>query len=99
MTRRPKPTRRVAEVQDPAIPPEERATLDDARRDHASSEGAAHSSPLEKEIRLRAYYRYLEREGAAGDEMSDWLEAESDVLNRHATGVDVEEKVTDEGAA
>jgi hypothetical protein len=62
---------------------------------------------LEEEIRLRAYYRYLEREtdpgrGAesrheneSGDEVTDWLEAESDVLGRHATGVDADERVTD----
>ncbi len=43
---------------------------------------------LEEEIRLRAYYRYLEREPDYGDATTDWLEAESDVLGRHATGVD-----------
>jgi hypothetical protein len=64
-----------------------------------SFQDAAHGSPLEQEIRLRAYYRYLDREGAGGDEMSDWLEAEADVLGRHATGIDVEEKVPEEGAA
>ena len=47
---------------------------------------------LEDEIRLRAYYRYLERERDQGDAMSDWLEAEFDVLGRHATGVDADEK-------
>jgi hypothetical protein len=96
MARRTKPTKRAAEAQ---IPPDERATSDALRRDHGDPDGAAHDPPLEQEIRLRAYYRYLEREGAAGDEMSDWLEAESDVLNRHATGVDVEETITNEGAA
>ncbi len=50
---------------------------------------------LEDEIRLRAYYRYLERETESGDELSDWLEAESDVLGRHATGVDADERVSD----
>jgi hypothetical protein len=53
-------------------------------------------STIEDEIRLRAYYRYLEREHESGDEMSDWLEAESDVLSRHTTGVDAEEKVRDD---
>jgi hypothetical protein len=58
---------------------------------------------LEDEIRLRAYYRYLEREAESsreaesGDEVSDWLEAESDVLSRHATGVDADEKVRGNG--
>ncbi len=53
---------------------------------------------LEDEIRLRAYYRYLERERDEGDAMSDWLEAESDVLGRHATGVDVDEKIRDDAS-
>ena len=52
---------------------------------------------LEDEIRLRAYYRYLERGAESGDELSDWLEAESDVLGRRATGVDADEKVSDDG--
>jgi hypothetical protein len=47
---------------------------------------------LEEEIRLRAYYRYLERETADGDAMTDWLEAESDVLGRRATGVDAAQR-------
>ena len=52
---------------------------------------------LEDEIRLRAYYRYLERGAESGDEVSDWLEAESDVLARRATGVDADEKVSADG--
>jgi hypothetical protein len=97
MARREKPTR-AAGTPEPATSPERRATLDESRREPGSPRDGAHSSPLEQEIRVRAYYRYLDREGAAGDEMSDWLEAESDVLGRHATGVDVEEKVLDERA-
>jgi hypothetical protein len=57
----------------------------------------ARSGSLEDEIRLRAYYRFLEREGEPGDEISDWLEAESDVLGRHATGVDADEKAGERG--
>jgi hypothetical protein len=83
-------------VPEPLLPPDE--WTPSGRREHESLEGDGHVSPLEQEIRLRAYYRYLEREGAAGDEMSDWLEAESDVLGRHATGVDIDEKVADESA-
>jgi len=99
MARREKPTRRVAEAREPATSPDGRATPENPRRELGSRREDAHSSPLEQEIRLRAYYRYLDREGAGGDEMSDWLEAESDVLGRHAMGIDVEEKVPDEGAA
>ncbi|HWC03600.1 MAG TPA: DUF2934 domain-containing protein [Methylomirabilota bacterium] len=68
--------------------------LSEGRPDESSR--AQGKSTIEDEIRLRAYYRYLEREGAPGDEMSDWLEAESDVLGRHATGVDADEKVRDD---
>ena len=57
----------------------------------------ARPGALENEIRLRAYYRYLEREEDSGDATTDWLEAESDVLGRRATGVDAEEKVLDNG--
>jgi hypothetical protein len=47
---------------------------------------------------LRAYYRYLQRDAEAGDELSDWLDAESDVLGRRATGVDADERVGADGA-
>jgi hypothetical protein len=64
---------------------------------HLSAEETARRSTSEDEIRLRAYYRYLEREGTAdeeqGDEMTDWLLAEADVLGRRATGVDADSKV------
>jgi len=66
-------------------------------RDRPRPETPTRPKSLEDEIRLRAYYRYLEREGEPGDEMSDWLDAESDVLGRRATGVDAEEKVSDDG--
>jgi hypothetical protein len=96
MARREKPTSPIAEPE-PTTSPDRRATPDDPRREARSPQKVAPSSPLEQEIRLRAYYRYMEREGAGGDEMSDWLEAESDVLGRHAMGIDVEEKVSDKG--
>ncbi len=35
---------------------------------------------LEDEIRRRAYARFLERGGAPGDPVADWLEAEREVL-------------------
>jgi hypothetical protein len=53
---------------------------------------AARPDSLEEEIRLRAYYRYLEREPDQGDATGDWLEAESDVLGRRATGVDAAQR-------
>jgi hypothetical protein len=63
--------------------------------ERARRPGAERADSLEDEIRLRAYYRYLERDGEPGDAESDWLEAESDVLGRRATGVEAAERVTD----
>ena len=38
--------------------------------------------PSIDEIRLRAYYRYMERDGGDTDELADWLEAESELRGR-----------------
>ncbi len=35
--------------------------------------------PTQDEIALRAYHIYLEREGAAGDPVEDWLQAEREL--------------------
>ena len=56
------------------------------------TEIAKRPDTLEEEIRLRAYYRYLEREPDEGDATMDWLEAESDVLGRRATGVEASQR-------
>jgi hypothetical protein len=70
----------------------------------ASPGGRSGGDSLEDEIRLRAYYRYLEREtepraeAESADEVTDWLEAESDVLGRRATGVEADERARDDGA-
>jgi Protein of unknown function (DUF2934) len=53
---------------------------------------AGRPDSLEEEIRLRAYYRYLEREPDDGDATADWLEAESDMLGRRATGVEAAQR-------
>jgi hypothetical protein len=37
------------------------------------------SSPAEQDVRLRAYYRYLERGGGHGFDFDDWLAAELDL--------------------
>lgn len=44
----------------------------------------AESEALQQEIQLRAYYRYCERGCAPGVDVSDWLEAEQQVLAVHA---------------
>jgi len=65
-------------------------------RDPAENGGrtsaAGRLDSLEEEIRLRAYYRYLERETEEGDATTDWLEAESDILGRRATGVEAAQR-------
>ena len=41
--------------------------------------------PTEEEIRNRAYEIYCARNGAAGDELGDWLKAESELKEARAT--------------
>jgi Protein of unknown function (DUF2934) len=36
--------------------------------------------PTQEEIAIRAYHLYLERAGAPGDPMEDWLRAEQELL-------------------
>lgn len=42
--------------------------------------------PSPDEIRLRAYYRYMERQGGDDDEIADWLAAESELCQRGDAG-------------
>jgi hypothetical protein len=44
-----------------------------------SSDGPAQSTDLERRIAERAYEIYLQRGGAGGDAMSDWLQAEAEI--------------------
>jgi hypothetical protein len=46
------------------------------------SESNGVEPPSIDEIRLRAYYRYMERDGGDADELADWLEAESELRGR-----------------
>jgi len=41
--------------------------------------------PTEQDIRLRAYQFYLERRGAPGDPMADWIRAERDLIAEAAS--------------
>ena len=43
-----------------------------------------HSS-LEEQIRYRAHELYLQRGGAHGSDMDDWLQAEAEILNGEGT--------------
>jgi len=40
---------------------------------------ASRTEPTQDEIALRAYHIYLEREGAGGDPVEDWLQAEREL--------------------
>lgn len=39
--------------------------------------------PTQDEIALRAYHIYLERGGAAGNELEDWTRAERELLEKN----------------
>ena len=41
-----------------------------------------HRDPSDNDIRVRAYFRYLERGGAPGDSFDDWSEAKKDLESR-----------------
>ena len=40
--------------------------------------------PIPEEIALRAYYIYLQRAGAPGDEIADWVQAERELIRELA---------------
>jgi hypothetical protein len=42
----------------------------------------AESSPTREEIELRAYQIYMERGGADGQDVEDWLQAERELVER-----------------
>ena len=43
----------------------------------------AKSGPTREEIQLRAYEIYLERRGAPGNELEDWVRAEHELLQKY----------------
>jgi Protein of unknown function (DUF2934) len=48
-------------------------------------------TPAEERIRMRAYELYLERGGAPGDEMEDWLRAEREIREQSGSGRPLDE--------
>ena len=42
------------------------------------------ATPAEEQIRARAYQFYLERGGAPGDPVADWIRAESELIGETA---------------
>jgi Protein of unknown function (DUF2934) len=45
----------------------------------------AKTTPTREEIALRAYHIYLERGGAPGNELEDWIRAERELLAQTGT--------------
>jgi len=52
----------------------------------AVAKSAEAALPLEARIRQRAHEIYLERGGADGSEMDDWLQAEQEILASRPEG-------------
>jgi hypothetical protein len=69
---------RNSDLDDLAQPEVESEEIDDAS-ETTWEEGRP---PSPDEIRLRAYYRYMERQGGDDDEIADWLAAESELSQR-----------------
>jgi len=49
---------------------------------HVDSQLPSRSIPADEQIRMRAYELYRERDGRAGDDVADWLQAEREYLER-----------------
>ena len=64
-------------------PPRKKADVAaEATQPAPSQETVTEAVPLEERIRVRAYEIYLQREGTGGDEVDDWLRAESEIRSR-----------------
>jgi hypothetical protein len=62
-----------AEAAAPAVPPAESPS-------NGSTAAASMSSePSEEDVRLRAYHRFLHRNGGSGSEFDDWVKAEKEL--------------------
>ena len=48
-------------------------------RTSAATKSAMETLPLEEQIRRRAYEIYMERGGASGSELDDWVQAEMEI--------------------
>jgi Protein of unknown function (DUF2934) len=49
-----------------------------------SESRTAEAPPTREEIQLRAYQIYLERDGAHGHDVDDWLQAERELSEKYA---------------
>jgi hypothetical protein len=49
----------------------------------AAQKQTTSNHPTQEEIALRAYYIYLQRGGAPGNEFDDWMQAERELLGEN----------------
>jgi hypothetical protein len=74
------PRTSTAESGNPDLDDRIQPGLESEEIEDASDTGWGEDQPRSPdEIRLRAYYRYMERQGGDGDEIADWLAAESEL--------------------
>jgi hypothetical protein len=62
----------------------EHASADPSDRPTAEEEAATQIDVPHEHIAVRAYHRYLERGGRAGDDLEDWITAERELRERIA---------------
>jgi hypothetical protein len=58
-----------------------------------TTDAGAHSSPTIEQIQQRAYELYLERGGAEGNDIEDWLQAERE-LGPTGEGQDISQDIS-----
>lgn len=56
-----------------------------ARAPRKTRAGSAGTNPTPEEIQLRAYELYLERKGAPGDPLEDWVRAEHELRAKNGS--------------
>ena len=53
---------------------------------HKAAPTATEPEPSDEDVRVRAYFRYLERGGSHGESMDDWAEAKKDLQSARRPG-------------
>ena len=71
---------RTKAKRDPAGEPQASKAVKDAA---AAEHHAEAPEPSEEDIRIRAYFRYLERGGSHGASHDDWTEAKKDLKSKN----------------
>jgi hypothetical protein len=77
----PRTSRKTTATVAKATPPEKKVTAPRVRR--AAPKAKKKVAPTTDDVRFRAYEIYLGRNGQ-GDEVSDWLQAEQELMSQQA---------------